>query len=422
VLKFEGQFPTPRPKFWQGVGRSSRLTPTKLSLADYLILPSPIFSAILKVMNKPSLRAMAILVGTTIGAGIYGIPYAVAKVGFLPGLIYLFVLAGIILILNLLYGEVILRTEGHHQLTGYGRIYLGRCGFALATSGLFISLYGALLAYLIKIGEFGSLILNFPHPTALSLIFFLLALVAIHFGLKTVSVIDLILVGLVLASVSTMGLLGLRQISWANLNQINLGLNTLFLPYGVILFALTGSTAIPEMKEVLQKEPGRLKKAIITGTLIPLFVYIFFAFVVVGICGLKTSDDAISGLTAYLPGWIVYLGAGLAILTMTTSFLSIGLVLKEAWYRDFKQKRLIALALALFPSLIFFLIGAKNFISILEVTGALTGGLTGILIILLHQRAKQLGQKQPIFQLYLPKIVYWILGVVFFLGVFSSLA
>lgn len=370
-------------------------------------------------MNNKTLRATAILVGTTIGAGIFGIPYAVAKVGFLAGFLYLLILGGIVLLLNLIYGEVILRTPGDHQLTGYGQIYLGKWGKSLASLALFISLYGALLAYLIKIGEFLALIFNLPYALGFSLGFFILATLAIFYGLRVISQIELVLVALIIGFIGLIGLIGLDKIAWANLQGISLNLATLTLPYGVILFALTGWAAVPEMEEVLRHQPKKLKKAITFGSLAPLLVYLTFTLVIVGISGLKTSDDAISGLVGFLPDGIVRFGAALGILTMSTSFLTLGYVLREVWFRDFKLPKRLALILACLPSLVLFLAGAKSFISVLEITGALTGGLSGILIILLYWQAKKIGQRAPAYQLKLPSAIFWLLAIIFLLGILS---
>lgn len=187
----------------------------------------------------------------------------------------------------------------------------------------------------------------------------------------------------------------------------------------MILFALAGSSAVPEMEEVLRQRHPKLKKAIVWGSLIPLFTYLFFTWAIVGICGLQASDDAISGLLPFLPSWVVSLGAALGVLTMGTSFLALGYVLREVWYRDYKLSKEAALVLACFPSLILFLLGAKNFIAVLETTGALTGGLTGILIILLYRRALKKGQREPAYHLRVPSAILWVLGVVFLLGMFS---
>ena len=371
------------------------------------------------------LKASAILVGTTIGAGIFAIPYAVAQIGLIPGIFYLLGLGAVVLLLNLIYGEVILRTAGDHQLTGYSQIYLGKGGQRLASLALFIGLYGALLAYLIKIGEFLALIFNFPFPLELSLVFFFFAVTVIFLGLKIVSQLELVLVSILLIFILFIACLGFPHIALSNFQFSVLNFKFLFLPYGVILFALTGSAAVPEMEEVLRSDnrdkAKKLKKALILGSLIPLLAYLLFAIIIVGISGRQTSDDAISGLALFLPKWIVNLGAGLGILTMATSFLSLGYVLSEVWFRDFKLPRPAALILACSPPLVFFLTGARNFISVLEISGALTGSLSGILIILLHRKAQKIGRKQPAYHLKLPIAIYWLLIIIFCLGIFSPL-
>lgn len=362
---------------------------------------------------------MAVLVGTVIGAGIFGLPYVVAKIGFFPGIFYLLILAILVLFLNLIYGEVILRTPGDHQLTGYGEIYLGKLGKILATLAIFITAYGALLAYLIKTGEFLSLIFGFPNHVLFSLLFFVFASTAVFFGLKSVSFFAGLLVVALLSLVGLIAILGGGKINFANF----LGFNPrfLFFPYGVILFALFGSSVIPEMEEILRQRPQKLKKAIFLGSLISLFTYLLFVTVIVGISGKLTSDDAISGLILFLPSWIVNLGASLGVLTMGSSFLTLGYVLREVWFRDFGFPKIFAFLLACFPSLILFLLGAKSFIEVLAITGSLMGGLTGILIILMFLRAKKTGERQPAYSLPLPKILLVILILVFILGLLSPI-
>lgn len=369
------------------------------------------------MVNSKVFRAIATLVGTTIGAGIFAIPYVVSKIGFLPGFFYLLILGGVVLILNLLYGEVILRTPGDHQLTGYGEIYLGKLGKILGTFSLFIGLYGALLAYLIKVGEFLALILPVADPLFFSLLFFILASTAVYFGLRAVSFLEGYFVVLLLILIFLIAVLGGGKIDLANLFSADLSF--IFLPYGVILFALTGSSVIPEMEEILRSKHQSLKKAIIIGSLVPLFVYLLFAMVVVGICGGLTSDDAILGLVSLLPLWIVSLGAILGVLTMGTSYLSLGFVLREVYFRDFKFPKFLSFSFALLPPLILFLGGAKSFIQVLEVTGSLMGGLTGILIISLFVKAKRMGRRVPAYSLDLPVILIILLVLIFLFGMFS---
>ena len=82
----------------------------------------------MNLKTKTFIAGLAILIGTAIGAGILGIPYVVAKSGFLIGLGYIILLGLIILLVNLYLGEIILRTKGKHQLGGYAKKYLGKTG------------------------------------------------------------------------------------------------------------------------------------------------------------------------------------------------------------------------------------------------------------------------------------------------------
>lgn len=362
------------------------------------------------------------MVGTTIGAGFFALPYTIMRAGFVNGLIYLVVLGLLNLLVNLLYGEVVLRTAGDHQMTGYGQIYLGQKGKILGSVALFVSIYGALLAYLIKTGEFAALVFGLPQPLFFSLAFFILGSTAIFLGLKTVSKFELLFGSLILIFIYILALMGIPRLDFTNytLPAINHSLAAIFAPYGVILFALTGMSAVPEMEEVLRQNHRQLKKAIIIGSLIPLIVYLVFTAVIVGVSGRQTSQDAILGLVGFLPTWIVKLGAGLGILTMSTSFLSLGFVLRETWFRDFKLNKSLAFALAVGPSLALFLLGARNFLTTLEIAGSIACGLSGLMVVWLYFEAKRKGTKTPAYILSIPKILLLILAIVFILGLFSA--
>jgi len=138
-------------------------------------------------VNNTSIRAIAILAGTTIGAGIFAVPYAIAQIGFIPGLLYLLVIGGLMILLNLMYGEIVLRTKGDHQLTGYSQIYFGKKGKMIATLVMLVGLYGALLAYLIQIGVFAYELLGVGSPLIWSMVFFSMISLAVLKGVRFVA-------------------------------------------------------------------------------------------------------------------------------------------------------------------------------------------------------------------------------------------
>ena len=55
-------------------------------------------------------EAIAIMVGTIIGAGIFGIPYVIYQAGFLTGILLMFIIAAAICLIHLYIGEISLST------------------------------------------------------------------------------------------------------------------------------------------------------------------------------------------------------------------------------------------------------------------------------------------------------------------------
>jgi len=371
----------------------------------------------LNKLKQDEWQATSLLMGTTIGAGIFGLPYVIAQIGFIPGIFYLLFLGGAVLIINLIYGEIILRTPGDHQLGGYFRLYLDKKQKrlqGLSTLSFFISVYGAMLAYIIGIGEFLALVFGVGNPFVWSIFFFIIGAVALYSGLRSVAFLQLLIVFLLVGLIAIFFLVGFQKISWAYFLETNF--SRLLLPYGVILFAINGSAVIPEMEEILRKRPKSLKKAIIVGTLVPVLVYLFFTLFVVGVCGAGTSQDAVSCIGLLLPKWIIQLTAGLGVLAMASSFLSLSYVLKECWFRDFKLSRLKAFICSIFPSFALFFLGARNFISVLEFSGAISVGLSSILILTMHSRAKEKGKRIPAYSMALPRLLMIGLYGLFALG------
>ena len=76
-----------------------------------------------------------------------------------------------LLLVNLMAGEIVLRTKKQHQLTGYAEKYLGKWGKRLMMFSMAFSIYGALTAYLIGEGEVLKAIFRWGDPLWYSIIF-----------------------------------------------------------------------------------------------------------------------------------------------------------------------------------------------------------------------------------------------------------
>lgn len=344
--------------------------------------------------------AVATLLGTIVGAGTLGIPYVVAKAGFLYGLILIIGLGLAFLFLNLLLGEVVLRTKVQHQLVGYAEKYLGQPGKIIIGLSMFVNIYGALTAYLIGEGVAIRALLGGGNPLFYTAIFAIVVFVVLLFGIKAAGKFELIVNGLLIVIVILLGIFSYSQIKPDHFSSFDP--TFFFLPYGVILFAFMGSPAIPEVHEVLERKWHLMKKAIIIGSSIPILLYIVFCIVVVGIIGpgnfsMLEPNERVATVALSIYGNQVFgtLANIFAILTLFTSFLALGLALIDTYQFDFGFSKPIALFLTFALPIVFVVFNVVTFVGILGFTGAIAGGLEGILIMAMHYRAKRKGDRTP---------------------------
>jgi len=368
-------------------------------------------------MDRSTIYATATLVGTIVGAGMFGIPYVVAQSGFLIGAVFLFILTIVSILLHLAYGEIAYKTPGKHRLVGYAEHYLGKYGKVIVTISLLIGFFGSLLVYIIISGEFLSELFSplFGGSSFVySLIFFAIGSLGVLKGLKLIEQLELVIGLLLCGIVLLIFFSGIFHLDVSNLKSINL--KQFFLPYGVILWALAGGAAVPELKEVVKGNGKSYKKAIILGTLIPAVLYFLFMFVVVGVSGGQTSPEAIQGLTGILGKEITYIGAAFGALASITSFFVIGLALKKVFWYDYRINKNLSWFLVCFIPLLGFLLGLREFIPIIGFLGVFLGAIESVSIILIYKKVSRIKKADLDYNLKLPKIVIFSLIVLFILG------
>jgi len=371
----------------------------------------------MKQENKRFLVAVSILIGTCIGAGVLGIPYVAAQAGFFVALAYILLIGGIILIVNLYLGEISLRTKGDHQLIGYAKKYLGLKGRRFMEFATIFGIYAAIVAYMLGIGESISfLVLGDSSFTTLFGVLFGLGMSALLWrGMKALKRFEKIGVSIVLALLLVIVILFFNKIEFVNIVYFNVG--NIFLPFGVILFALMSFHAIPEVELVLNNNKKLMKRVLIVGTSVSVIFYILFALVVVGFMGSKTPEIA----TLALGTVFVFLG----MFTMFTSWLALGNALEESFMFDERMRKKKAWILtSLIPILIFLVIRFFEFFSftkILSIGGVVSGGLVAVLILLMIKRAKKKGNRKPEYSIPVNWFIIGFLILIFVLGVVREL-
>jgi len=244
---------------------------------------------------KAYYQAIATLTGCVIGAGILAIPYVVLQAGFWTGLFVIVGLGLVSLLIHLMIGEVALRTRACYQLSGYAQKYLGRWGKMFMALSMIIGVYGAMVAYTLGAGE--SLAVIFGGLSSVWMIVFYLVMCMILFGsIRLLEQSELVL-GVVKVGIFALVLGVLFFSQHFSLNKIGgFSLSSVMIPYGVVLFAYIGTAAIPEVKEEMVNCLRLAKKAIIVGSLIPIVAYALFAFAVIGVSGILTTEIATVGV------------------------------------------------------------------------------------------------------------------------------
>lgn len=369
-------------------------------------------------MNKEKgvfLVAISILVGTCIGAGFLGIPYVASKVGFFPAIAYIILLGIVILFVNLYLGEISLRTKGNYQIPGYAEKYLGKTGKNISKFATLFVIYSAVIAYMMGIGESISfLIFNNSGYIILFGVFVGLFMSAMLWkGLPVLKRFEKIGVGMILTLLVLIFIIFIKDVNTINLLTFNL--SSIFLPFGVVLFALLSFHAIPEVRLVLHNNEKKMKKVLIASVLIVVLFYSLFTFLVVGSQGANTPEIA----TLSLGSIFIILG----IFAMFTSYLALGNALIQDFMFDdnFKKKKAWFLT-SIIPILIFVFIKlvASEFFSftkILSIGGSVSGALIGILVLFIIKKAKQKGDRKPEYSIPLNWFITGLLILIFVVGI-----
>ena len=335
-------------------------------------------------MSK-TLEGILLLAGMIIGAGMFAIPFSFAHAGFLLGAFELIVLTIAVTLLHRFYGDIVLNTRESHRMPGYMRHYLGEWGgrTALASSAFGIS--GSLLAYLLIgsrfLGNLSAHFFSIPHGMLVLCIALSGALIT-FFPTRKEAAINGVLTSLLIIFIIFLIAFLLPRISFINLSGFHT--NESFIPYGILLFALSGAVVIPDVVAVVGRNRRLLSRVVVIGTIVPAVIYFLFALAMVGSFGSNVSEDAISRLSSLHEGWLITLGSAIGFFAVYTSFIILSASFQALLTFDLGLRPFLAWVVGSVLPLLFYVAGFQNFVSIISIVGAVSIGLDSLLIILAH--------------------------------------
>ena len=364
----------------------------------------------MKNLFKDYIYPIAVFSGGMVGVGFLSLPYIALKTGIWTMLLYFLVLTTLVVIINLIFCQISLKTPDFKRFPGFVGHYLGKWPKFFTMVSVIFGTMGVLLAYLLIGGQF---LTSFFQPIfsgnilTYVLIYFFIVSAIVYFDVKVIAKAEFWIIALLLLLLFFIFIESFSHIKFSNIfvNNWDLSSVNILLPYGPLLFALWGVGLIPEVEEMLRGNKKRLKAVITVSTIIISIFYLFFILLILGISGSKTDPTALAGLKGFLPSTLVSFFILIGALATLVAFITQGIIFKKTLMFDLKIKHWQAFIMTCCPPLILFLFGLKSFIPLLSFVGGVLLGFDGLLILFMY---KKIGGKN---------IVIYPLSLVFLIGI-----
>ena len=320
-------------------------------------------------------EGLAVLVGTQIGAGVLGLPYAASKVGLIPAVLILFGVMLLMLFTALIILDMSRDMNGAQMSTITQRV-MGRTGGWIMYVSITIMSFGALLAYIAGMGCVFSQLFGIGE-TAGGLIFWIFASLIIYRGIKSSSKAELLMYYVMLALfLGVTGIL-IPDAKISNATYVNLS-GTLSL-MGIAIFSLGCHTVIPDVYKAIGNYK-KTRKVVVLAFIIPTVIYAIFMTAFLLIFGRNTPQIATQGL-AEIYGYTGFLvGNIIPLFAITTSYIGIGLAQQSNTMEFLGFRKSISWSIATIPSLLVYVAGMKNFVDVLAFAGD-TGDMMSFIIL-----------------------------------------
>ena len=334
------------------------------------------------VSRMKKLGGILLIAGTSIGAGMLGIPYAVAAVGFKTALILLFINWVVMLATALLIVEVNIRQPLAADLNTMAYATLGRAGQVVNWLAYLLLLYALTTAY-ISMG--GSLLDQYVFGVSSSsgygaLLFTFILGAVVYFGTSAVDHLNKIFFTLKAFCFVAIIFMVVPYVQRSLLSEESLGIGYAWYAFPILITSFGFHIVIPTIRNYF-KNDEQLKRVVIIGACVPFVVYVIWVIVTLGVIPIL-GDYGFQYLmrggvdlgVAYHHLLNVHVASGFIVgfsnIAVTTSFLGVTLALFHFNQDAYKLKkstkaRLLNFIITYVPPLIFAVFFVNGFLAAL---------------------------------------------------------
>ncbi|MCO5558281.1 hypothetical protein L7F22_011860 [Adiantum nelumboides] len=316
--------------------------------------------------------AMALIIGTSVGAGILALPARTINVGFVPTLTTMGLSWCFLVLEALLIAEVNVAVSEQHKSGGSGvglplcamaEKTLGPLGGTLAASIYVFLSYTLLVAYIAKSGDVLSPLLH-TSPTLGCWIFTLVfGSVTLLSNIKLVDSLNQVLTSAMIGVFLLILLGGFGVSDWNGLQYMDWERTPETFP--VIVFALVYHDLMPVLCTYLNGDIQRIRRAVLLGSFVPVAMFALWEAIILSIAPVSGNEDPLLYLTRSGGTSIAILIELFSVLALATSFIGtlIGFIafLNERFSQNQNASTLMQNSMASLMKLAFKSIALKKF-------------------------------------------------------------
>jgi tyrosine-specific transport protein len=349
--------------------------------------------------------ASLLIAGTAIGGGMLALPVLTANGGFVPAVTFYILCWLFMASTGLLLMEVFLWSQEEINLVSMAKMTLGTSGKVIAWILYLFLFYSLTVAYISGGGDLVDDLFKALGKKDFvlwggPLLFVLVLAPFVAMGAKAVDRINILLMAGLIFSFLIFVVLGINHIETHLLTRMQWPLILVATPVMFTAFAFQG--IVPTITNYLNRNPGKVKKAIVIGSFIPLVAYVIWEALILGVVPLQELEIAKrQNLSAVAPlknilhlPWLYRVGEFFAFFTIATSFLGVTLGMLDFLADGLKIKKNLSgrlrLALLIYlPPLAFAMMIPCLFLRALTYAGGLGCALLlGLLPILMVWRGR----------------------------------
>ena len=234
-----------------------------------------------KTFDSKFLTAVSIVVGTSVGAGMLGLPVETARSGFFPTICLFFMTWLITISTGFLFADVLLSRPRGSNYISLGKNILGNTFKPLIFGFYILLFYSLIAAYTKAIGLILSKDLGLVNTSWAGSCYFILAFLPLMgFGTHLIGRVNGLLTSILLISFVLLIAAGAGGISWSFLTHQNWPTSLFSLPLIISSFGFHGT--LPSLVDYLDRDRKKIQSAIVIGSTITLVIYLAWEFFILG--------------------------------------------------------------------------------------------------------------------------------------------